>query len=401
MRRLRAGLVAAVLALGSPAAGGETLAERDRAAIEALERRVAALPGPGAPGGTATLAERMAEARVPAVGIAYLADGRIVWTRAYGVAAAGTARAVTPRTRFQAASMSKAVSAAGALRLVDRGRLTLDGDVGARLRGWTLPAAADGAAPPVTLRQLLSHGAGLSVGGYAGYPRGGPVPTLIQSLAGTPPATGAAVRRFAAPGAQFAYSGGGYSVAQLLMEETAGIPFARLLAREVLDRASMRRSSYDQAPPRDGDVADGHDGEGRRIAGGSHVYPELAAAGLWTTPADYARFVLALQDSRAGRRGALLSPASAAAMTTPVLGGYGLGVTVLDGGGRLAIYHGGANEGYRSRFFAFLDGAREGLVVMTNGDEGGRLIAAIQRTLGQAYGWREPVGPPGARAPDR
>lgn len=392
------GIVAAAFAAASAGAAAP-LNARDRAAIEALEQRVAFLPG-RPPGPPAPLATRMAEVRVPAVSVAFIEDGRVKWTRAYGAAAAG--RPATPETRFQAASLSKAVAAAGALRMADRGRVSLDEDVNVRLRGWRVPAGTADTAGAVTLRRLLGHRAGLTVGGYPGYAAGTALPTLVQSLAGVAPANTAAVRRFAAPGAAVFYSGGGFSVAQLLMTEAAGRPFPGLMRALVLRPAGMTRSSFDQ--PLSGravrDAAAGHDRDGRPLPGGANTYVELAAAGLWTTPSDYGRFLIALQEAWAGRRGALLRPESARAMMGPAADGYGLGIGLLERGGRRIVTHGGSNAGFQSRFVAFLDGSRQGLVVMTNGDNGGALAAALQRTLGQAYGWEDLGGPPTPRAPD-
>lgn len=399
MRSIKLLLAALGAAACSGALAAPALSERDLAAISALEQRVAPLPGPGPMGPPAPLTQRMTDARVPAVSVAMIEEGRVKWARAYGEAVAGSGRRATAGTRFQAGSLSKPFAAAGALRMVDQGRLELDADVAAQLRGWRVPAAAT---ERVTLRRLLSHTAGLGVASYPGYPRGGAVPTLLQSLGGLPPAATPAVRAFAAPGAQLGYSGGGYSVAQLLMSERAGLPFERLMDRLLLRPLGMRRSTFEQGGSGRAwrDAAAGHDREGWPVPGGSRVYPELAAAGLWTTPSDYGRFVIALQDSWAGGRGALLRPTTARAMMTPVMGDYGLGVTVAERRGRRAISHGGANEGFECRFVAFLDGTREGLVVMTNGDNGGALAAAIQRTIGQAYRWPDTQGPRLPYAPD-
>lgn len=386
--------------LSSAAASAAELNARDRAAIDALEQRVVPLPGPRGAGGVATLAERMAQTKVPAVSVAFIEDGQVKWARAYGEALAGSGRKATPETRFQAASMSKAVAAAGALRLVDQGRLSLDEDVNKRLKAWRVPAAASPSGE-VTLRQLLSHTAGLTVDGYPGYAAGTAVPTIVQSLSGAAPANTAAVRSFAAPGAQMAYSGGSYSVVQLLMTEAASSRFPQLMERLVLRPARMHRSGFHQplSKAERAGAASGHTADGAPIAGGGNIYPELAAAGLWTTPSDYARFLIALQDSWIGKPGALLKPETARAMMTPVLSGYGLGVTVVERDGRRAITHGGSNEGFRCVFLAFLDESRQGLVIMTNGDEGGRLAAGLQRTIAQAYGWNDTSGPPPPRAP--
>ncbi len=334
----------------------------------------------------APLLDRMTELKVPAVSIAFIEAGEVKWARAYGLAAPGVP--ATPDTLFQAASLSKAVAAAGALRLVDRGRLSLDGDVNARLKAWKIPPDEAGAPPAITLRNLLSHTAGLTVSGYGGYPAGAPRPTLLQMLDGQPPANTPPVRIFEPPGA-YAYSGGGYTVAQLLTTEAGGRPYPDLLRDLVLRPAGMRRSTFAQPLPDApaSQAAIGHDAKGAAMPGGWNVYPEYAAAGLWTTPADYGRFLIAVQASQDGRRGGLLRPATARAMLTPVDGGYGLGVALGNWGGRPYMDHGGSNVGFRAQAMAFLDGNRQGVVIMTNGDSGGLLAAEILRAVADAYGW--------------
>lgn len=371
---------AALLGSGPAVAGG-----RDGAAITAVESRLAAPPGQPNP----TLADRMKALKVPAVSIAFIEDGQIRWARAYGAADADTGRRATPETLFQAASMSKAVAAAGALRLVEAGKLALDEDIMLRLKGWSPAASPFSAVDKITLRRLLSHTAGLTLSGYPGYAADAAVPTTVQSLAGQKPSNTPAVRMFARPGAQMAYSGGGYTVAQLLMTEAAAEDFPDLLDRLVLAPAGMARSTFDQ--PLTGRerarAASAHGVNGRPIQGLSHTYPEYAAAGLWTPPSDYARFVIAIQNAWSGQVGALLRRETAQTMVTPVLQTYALGLICGRRGGRPTIEHGGSNAGFRNDFMAFLDGSRQGAVVMTNGDNGGALVAQVLGTLGEAYGW--------------
>jgi CubicO group peptidase (beta-lactamase class C family) len=387
------------MSVAATSASAAQLSKADLARIEALEQRVVAMPGPQAIKGVATIGQRMSEAGVPAVSVAFIENGKVSWSRTFGEVLAGSCRQASPETLFQAASLSKAVTAAAALRMVDMGQLSLDRDVLAQLKGWRLPNGTDG--PAITLRQLLSHTAGLSVAGYPGYAAGGPVPTLAESLAGAGKTNTPALRLFAAPGGQMAYSGGGYSVVQLLMTEASGQSFETLADRILLRPAGMNRSSFQQplSAAQKQVAARAHDAQGRPVAGGGHIYPELAAAGLWTTAADYARFLIAIQDSWAGGRGALLRSQTARAMVNPVMSNYGLGVVAAGPGGRWFITHGGSNEGFQCRFAAFLDGSRQGVVIMTNSENGGRLAAAIQRTLAQAYGWPEAQLPPTPRAP--
>jgi CubicO group peptidase (beta-lactamase class C family) len=393
MKRVVLALMAA-LALAAPAAAASP-SKADRAHIEDLEQRL--LPGriPVEGAQFETLRARMAALKAPGVSIAFFEDGKIRWVKVYGVADAGTGQPVTPETRFQAASMSKAVAAAGALRLVEAGRLSLDDDVNERLSSWRVPASDFTATEKVTIRRLLSHTAGLTVSGFPGYRPDQAVPTTVQVLKGEKPANTPAVRSQAKPGSAWSYSGGGYTVAQLAMTEVSGEPFPALAYRLVLKPAGMTHSTFQQplgAALKAGS-ASGHFVTGSPIPGGQNTYPEYAAAGLWTTPSDYARFLMALQRSQDGRKGALLQPASIQAMTTPVLNGNGLGVIISRRGGRLAMEHSGSNQGFRCFFLAFLDGRREGFVVMTNGDNGGALIAEVQRALSMSYGWGAPQQP--------
>lgn len=366
---------------------------QDLAAITAMEARLTPM---GATEGK-PLAARMAELKVPGVSIAFVEDGKVKWTRTYGVADVGDGRPVTPDTLFQAASMSKAVAAAGALSLVDQGRLDLDGDVNARLKSWQIPASPYTAVERVTLRRLLSHSAGLTVSGFPGYEAGRPVPSDLQMLDGKPPANTPAVRSFEPPGQGYAYSGGGYTVAQLLMVEAGGQSFPSLLDRLVLRPAGMRSSTSAQPLPQAliRKAASGHDAKGAVIDGRRNTYPEYAAAGLWTTPSDYGRFLIALQNAYSGKPRSILRQATAQTMLSPVLSGYGLGMVIESRGGRLAIQHGGSNEGFQCQSFAFLDGSRQGVVIMTNGDAGGRIARGALGALRVAYGWAEP-----GKAPD-
>jgi CubicO group peptidase (beta-lactamase class C family) len=365
---------------------------KDAAAIAAMETKIS--PMAVTPEGAAprALTARMAELNIPGVSVAFIENGKVTWTRTYGVATAGGSQSVTPETLFQAASMSKAFAATAVLRMVEQRKLDLDEDVGGRLKAWNVPPSPYTAQQKVTLRRILSHTAGLTVGGFPGYQPGKPVPSLVQILDGTAPANTPPIRSFEAPGGSFAYSGGGYLVAQLAIVEAGGKPYPDLLEQLVLKPAGMRQSSFAQPLPEAlvARAASGHNRAGAIIPGARNTYPEYAAAGLWTTPSDYGRFLISLQDSFAGRPHALLTQSSARTMMTPVDANYGLGLGIGRWGGHPFIQHGGGNEGFQCNAFAFLDGSRQGLVVMTNSDVGGILASEIQRALAAAYGWGDP-----------
>jgi len=399
MKPIAAAFASAVLLLSAgPAPARPSI--HDLTAIALVEARV----GPEA--SAKPLAARMAELKVPGVSVAFIEDGRVRWTRTYGVATLGGG-AVTPDTLFQAASMSKAVAAAAGLKLVEQGKLALDEDINVRMTAWKVPDSPYTATEKVTLRRLLSHTAGLTVGGFPGYVAGKPVPATVQILNGEPPANTPAVRSWEVPG-KYAYSGGGYTAAQVAIAEAGLRPFPRLLEDLVLRPAGMRASTFTQPLPgaQVRRAASGHR-RGEVIPGARNAYPEYAAAGLWTTPSDYARFLISIQDAQAGRPRALLTKSSAEAMLTPVdpTVAYGLGWQLGRMGGRPFFRHGGSNEGFQCASFAFLDGSRQGVVIMTNANEGGRLAGEIFDAIAKAYGWGtrfEPLGtagPSNRRAP--
>lgn len=349
----------ALAALAGPAAAAPSA--RDKAHIAAIENGL--LPAvviEGRPLPTRTLGERMRADRVPGVSIAFFENGHIEWVKAYGVADVASGRRVTPETLFQAASISKSLTATAALRLVQDGKLDLDQDVNTRLKGWKVPDSAFTARRKVTLRALLSHTAGLTVHGFPGY----------------------------APGAHWDYSGGGYVIVQLMMTEATGQAFPHLMRQLVLEPAGMTRSTFDHPlpPALKGEAATGYDPAGRPLPGGGRVFPELAPAGLWTTPTDLAHFAIAVQNANTGASHAILTQASARAMMTRRLGHWGLGVNLGPPGGPERFSHSGGNPGFVSDFVAFTGGSRQGVAIMTNGVDDD-LVGDIVRAVSRSYGW--------------
>lgn len=337
---------------------------------------------------TKTLTERMRELKVPAVSVALFRDGRIEWTRGWGVADVESARIVDRQTRFQAASISKPVAAAVVLALVSQGRVSLDADVNGILTSWKLPANEHVAAAPVTLRRLLTHSAGTTVHGFRGYASGEQVPTLVQLLDGATPANSAAVRVDIPVGSRWRYSGGGFSIAQLVVENVTKKPFAEAARELVLQPFGMGSSTYVQPLPADlrEKAATGYRSSGDPVAGKWHTYPEQAAAGLWTTPEDLARFAIELQKIAAGQSSRVMSQALAQDMLRRQVEDWGLGVGVIGEGAATYFGHGGANEGFRAYWLGYRDRA-SGVVVMTNSDAGGALASDVVRTVGREYGF--------------
>jgi CubicO group peptidase (beta-lactamase class C family) len=330
-----------------------------------------------------TIAERLKHHNVPGVSVAVVNGGKIEWARGYGLADVESARPVTPETLFQAASISKPVAAMTVMRLVEQGKLSLDEDVNAKLKSWKVPENEFTKTEKVTLRRLASHSAGLTVHGFPGYAQGTPLPTLVEILDGTAPANTKPVRVDLTPGTKWRYAGGGYEVMQLLAEDVTGRKFPALAKEFVLDPLGMKDSTYEQPLPaaRAGQAATGYRPDGKAVQGKWHTYPEQTAAGLWTTPSDLAKVIIAVQQGG----GRALKPATVEQMLTKTSGDYGLGFGLGEKAGRKSFAHGGANEGFRCNLFAYRDGA--GAVVMTNGDRGGAVASEILRAIAAEYGW--------------
>jgi CubicO group peptidase (beta-lactamase class C family) len=324
------------------------------------------------------LRERMRELQVPGLSVAVIDRGQLAWAHAWGVA--GPGQPMTIHTLMQAASISKPVAAVAALQAVEQGRLGLDTDLNASLRGWQIPPGAQTADRPVTLRRLLSHSAGFTVAGFDGYTVGAKLPTLLEVLDGLPPAHSAPVRVDILPGSQWRYAGGGYAVLQQLLEDIDDQPFAALMQKAVLDPAGMSESFFAPegalSPAQAARAALGHQ-NGKVIEGGYRMHPELAAAGLWTTPSDLARFNLALPR--------LLSPRTLAEALKAQFDQSGLGFVVDPVAGRYG--HDGSNAGFESRWLADAQEGGRAIVLMANANGARSLMNEVIRAIAVAQGW--------------
>jgi CubicO group peptidase (beta-lactamase class C family) len=333
-----------------------------------------------------TLPELLDLYRIPGISIAVgQRDGQI-WTASHGTLGTGVATPITSRTAFQACSISKHVAAFGALRLVADGALDLDVDIHRYLTSWQLPAS-DGWRASVTLRQLLSHTAGLSYNWFRGYGPGQAIPSLLQTLAGQAPANTPPVRATLLPGSRFRYSGSHFAVLQQLLVDVTGARFDELMRVLVLEPLGMADSSFDQQFPgsRPDLVALGQHGAGTPVAGGWHTIPEMAGAGLWTTPTDLVR--LELEITRAAAGGSrLLTQDLAGQMLTPQppAAGYGLGTEVTDSAGYRRFGHTGGNVGYNCFSHAWPD-AGAALAVMTNSEDAREVLASINAAAERRY----------------
>lgn len=344
--------------------------------------------------GKQSLLDCIAKQRIPGVSIAIINDYQIEWAEGYGVREMGQPDAINTETLFQACSISKAVTAVAALRLVERGQFDLDSDTNAFLTSWKVPPQKKGVSQPaVTLRQLLSHTAGISVAWYPGYHREQDIPTLYEVLESAYVSNTPEVRVTTTPGESFRYSGGGYCVVQQALMDVMQKPFPELMRELVFEPVEMQESTYEQPLPSEKwhRAATAHRPGGKSVPGKWHIYPEMAAAGLWTTPTDLARFALDLQCAQAGMPSRLLSQRMVNELLTPQTsadkrGKIGLGVFIHGKGNYARFGHAGDNAGFNCQWISLVHKG-QGCVIMTNSDEGWLITDKLPRIIAQVYEW--------------
>ncbi|MDQ3172400.1 MAG: beta-lactamase family protein [Acidobacteriota bacterium] len=336
-----------------------------------------------------SIEERMKHYKVPGLSVAVINNHKIDWARSYGVTDIEIGEPVTTETLFQAGSISKPVAAMVALKKVEQGKLTLDENINNKLTSWKLPDNEFTAKKKVTLANLLSHTGGLTVHGFPGYAINEKIPTLQQVLDGAEPANTAPVRVDMEPGTKFRYSGGGTTIAQLAIMDIEKKPFPQIASDTVLKPLNMTNSTYSQPLPNDWrkKAASGHRPDGKLVEGKIHIYPEMQAAGLWTTPTDLAKFAIEVQLSVAGRSNKVLSKEMTEKMVTPFMEEVGLGFFVEKHGKALYFGHGGADEGFRAELLVNKDKGY-GAVVMANSDNG-QILREVLRGVAREYGWDE------------
>ena len=340
--------------------------------------------------GRLTIVELMARFNVPGVSIAVIRDQQIHWAKGYGIADVATSATVNAETMFQAASMSKPVAAMGVLRAVQDGLFTLDDDVNKILTSWKLDGGEFTRQRPVTPRMLTSHTSGLGDGfGFPGYDPSDSIPTVVQILQGSKLSNVGVLFMERPPMSLMEYSGGGVMLMQQALSDARKRPFADIMRDDVLRPIGMTRSTYEQplSSSFDRNAARAHSGEGKSMGAKWHVYPEMAAAGLWTTPTDLARFLIEVQRSAMGQSNRVLSRTLVQEMLSPVgVGDYAVGFSIAKIGQGWYFTHGGSNWGFRATMLAHKVKGY-GLVIMTNADQGGAVAAELSRRIQLAYEW--------------
>ncbi|MCC6425844.1 MAG: beta-lactamase family protein [Phycisphaerales bacterium] len=338
-----------------------------------------------------TLEERMKALHLPGLSLAVIDDGKIVWAQGFGLRDFTQTAPVDVYTLFQAASISKPIAAIGVMQLVKQGTLDLDTDINTYLKSWKLPPSEFTANKPVTLRHLLSHSAGLTVHGFAGYPLAPSYPTIQQVLDGVqPPSLSPAVRSERAPGEGFKYSGGGTTIAQLIVSDVTGRDPADFLDQTVLAPLGMKHSTYHQPLPdtRAANAASAHTGpDTKPLEGRWHSYPMVFAAGLWTTPTDLCTMGLAVQRAAKDDAYGPLDPAIIHQMLTVTAEPVGIGYFLAGTGDHQRFSHNGGNDGFLSTFEAYTR-LGKGLAIMINADgPAGQILGELARAIKAEFNW--------------
>jgi len=336
------------------------------------------------------LTERMKQYGINGVSIAVIHNYKIEWARGYGFADVSEKRPVTEATLFQAASISKSLNSLGVLKLVQEKKLNLDTDINNYLSSWKFPYDEKSNNRPITLKNLLSHTGGLTIHGFPGYSRGDTLPTLLQILDGQKPANTEAVRSSTEPGKNVIYSGGGTTITQQIILDITRQPYDVFMKKNVLDPLGMTASSFTQPPEKMKEVllATGYKADGIEVPGKYHIYPEQAAAGLWTNPIDLCKYIIETQLSYKGESSRVLTPEMTRLRVTPVLEDAALGTFVKSRvtGSYKYFNHNGGNEGFSCMSTGCLDNG-EGVVIMTNSDNPS-ILEEIANSVASVYNWK-------------
>ena len=336
---------------------------------------------------TYSIIERMQYYDVPGLSIAVIKDNKIEWAKSYGLKEKGTTDIVTLNTMFQAASMSKPITGIVAVKLAEQGKIDLYKSVNEQLKSWQIPENEFTKKKAVTPELLLLHLGGLNVHGYHGYSVSDTIPTIIDILNGTGSANSEPMKVIMEPGTKWKYSGGGYTVLQLLMEEVSGKSFPQLMKENLFDPLGIKNSTFSHNLSRSEEesIAKAYKYDGSMVKGGYHIYPEKAAAGLWCTPSDYAKMVIEIQKAYFGQSNKIVSQKAAETLFTRNLGYMGYGFMIRHDGDSTAIAFGGGNEGYTCNIFSYFN-LGSGVVIMANSDNS-EVMDEILRSMSKQYSW--------------
>ena len=336
-----------------------------------------------------TIWDRMRYYHIKGLSIAVISNYQLAWAKGYGWADDSLKIPVTTQTLFQAASISKSLNAVGVLKLVQDKKLDLYADINAYLGSWKFPYDSLSKGKKISVANLLSHTGGLTVHGFDGYEQGSVLPTLQQVLDGQKPANSDPIRSMYEPGLKSEYSGGGITISQEIVTDITHQPYDKYMYDKVLKPLGMTSSTYEQPPNNKKQelLATAYRPDGKPIKGRYHIYPEQAAAGLWTNPTDLSKYIIETQLAYVGRSAKVLNQQTTKLRLTPYLDKQAaLGVFLFERDSTMYFSHSGANEGFRADYWGSLEGGN-GLVIMVNSDNG-QIIPEIENAIANVYGFK-------------
>ena len=343
-----------------------------------------------------TITERMAKYNLKGMSIAVIQDYKIAWAKGYGWADEENKIPVTTETLFEPGSISKSLNALGILKLAQEKKVDLNTDINTYLTSWKFPYDSLSKGKKITLAQILSHTAGLSVHGFPGHDIHERMPSVINVLDGKKPAVTPPVRSMFEPELKFEYSGGGITISQLLLTDVTKQDYATWMYNNILKPIGMQNSSFAQPPAKDKQAlcASGFNADGSSVSNKFHVYPEMAAAGLWMTPSDLCNYVIDMQLAYQGKASKVLTPEMVKLhLTTYNDGPTSLGSFIEDHEGTKYFEHGAYNDGFCGDFYGSLDGGY-GVAIFLN-TENGLILPEVINSVAKAYNWknfyREPI----------
>jgi len=333
------------------------------------------------------ISTRMKELHTPGISITVIDKGRIAWTKGFGVKEYGNTESVNNDTMFLAGSISKPVFALAVMKLKEKGIIDLDTDINNYLKRWKIPKV-NYWQPKITLRQILSHTAGLTIHGFEGYLQTEKLPSTPQILSGEYPANTKEVVVNTLPGIKYRYSGGGTTIAQLAVEDLLGKPFPQIMNEELFQPLKIENSTYEQYLPssRLNQIATGYFEKNQEVNGGHYVYPEMVAAGLWTTSNDLAKIIIEIQNALKGKSD-YLKRETVEEMLTPQKIAPFMGISFfLDGTNNERFSHTGCDHGFVAHLISYKNDSK-GAVILVNSNEGTPIIEEIFMAIAEEYNW--------------
>ncbi|SHG62412.1 serine hydrolase domain-containing protein [Pedobacter caeni] len=334
-----------------------------------------------------TLEERMKHYNVAGVSVAVIDNYKMVWAKAYGYADKEENRKVTTNTMFEPGSISKSLNAVGILQLAQQGKLDLYQDINQYLLNWKFPYDTVSHGKKITTAQLLSHTAGLGVHGFPGYHRDSPIASVTDILDGRPPSNTEAVRSLTEPGKEVRYSGGGILITQQMLTDLSKQPYEQYMNEHVLGPLGMTNSSFHQPPSTSlrKKLATGYKTNGDEVPGKYFIYPEKAAAGLWTTPTDISKYIIEIQQAYQGKSSKVLNQEMVKLHLTPYKDDVALGTYIQNRNGEKYFVHSASNEGFTGYFLGGLTNGK-GVALFVNSEDG-EVLLELLNSVTLEYNW--------------